>query len=122
MTTVILFLLGWITTGILSYGLVKNNMKQFIQPLTYVGYDKEHEAIFIVSGCLGPFGIISGLLFAWSNKSKLGLCFKMPKELLNSVRQEKYEAYMKRLDDEIRSLEQNTEKLLSYLNRPIGRG
>lgn len=64
MITTALFLLGWIVTGVLSYGLTKNNMKQFLQSLTYVGHDKTGEAICIMFGFLGPIGITASLLLA----------------------------------------------------------
>ncbi|MBI5153391.1 MAG: hypothetical protein HZA36_02950 [Parcubacteria group bacterium] len=53
---------------------------------------------------------------------KLGLCYQMPKELLNSTREVAYEARMRQLTNEITEIERRTEELLaSMAPRPIGR-
>ncbi|MBI5421436.1 MAG: hypothetical protein HZA35_03980 [Parcubacteria group bacterium] len=130
----IYFLVGYIVCGILAYGIQKNNWRQFFVTLEFVGYDITAELMCITCGLLGYYGfiIILGTVlmdrFMFDIKLKPGLCYKMPKELLNSTRKTVPEEKWKQLEDKITELEQEVQKEIQRLKefppsqRPIGRG
>ncbi len=127
-----LFIIFYVACGILTYGIVKNNSRQFYTTLKYVGYDSYAELMCIVCGLLGYYGFFAALgttlilRFAFHIKPKLGLCYKMPKEFLNSTRQAEFKAEMKQLNDKINQPEQETQRLTEAIKslppRTIGRG
>ena len=123
MITTTLFCIGYVVCGILAYGVAKNNWRQFYCTLKWVGYDKATEALSIVFGLLGFAGLITATILTIFEKRKLGLCYKMPTELLNTTREAEYEAYMQQLTSEITRIERHTEQIMESISqRPIGRG
>ena len=81
----ILFWLVWLACGVLSYGLVKNHSRLFLEDgkreQEFRGYSDVGEQLCLLFGLGGPIGLLSGLSIAWRNGLKLGLCYCMPEEL-----------------------------------------
>ena len=84
-----LIVVAWVICGVLAYGILKNGIRQSYSKLEveYMRYTIKDE-IFIrfISLVEGPIGLITVITVLRINGYKLGLCFRMPKELCKSRR------------------------------------
>ena len=77
----LLIAMSWIISGVLAYGLVKNYWRQFFKTLTHIGYRSSSEEICVISGIMGPIGLLLGFVMTLLDGYKLGFCWRMLKEL-----------------------------------------
>ena len=71
---------GWIICGILAYGVMKNALIQLDLRLSRECYSLDEIFICCLS-VMGPICLLSVILETWIGMRKLGLCFRLPKEL-----------------------------------------
>lgn len=89
-TTAVLVVVGWVVCGVLAYGLCKGDWRHFYaeKENKYVGHSAGIELLCWVAGVLSLMGLISGILLRIIMKSGLDLCYKMPEELSQHVKDE----------------------------------
>ena len=75
----------WVVCGVLSYGMVKNDWRHFLQKRFEIFFDRDKEGAcwgFIIGG---PVALIAALILC--REGSWGLCFIMPLELCEEARE-----------------------------------
>lgn len=77
----IAIIVGWIVCGFFTYGFAKGAWKQFIETLTYIGYNWKIELICHLAGVFWPAGLFAALVMIVTYRERPIFCFRIPKEL-----------------------------------------
>ena len=72
---------AWIVCGILAYGLRKNFWKLLLAERQCPAYNRDMEGLCVGIGMNGMPGLIGAFIDYRKEKYRMGLCFKMPREL-----------------------------------------
>ena len=77
----------WFVCSVLAYGFHKNSWRAFFVQNYLLGYGYQEELLCWRFALLGPAGLLAVLILVFSQKELIGLCYLMPRDLIEGTKE-----------------------------------